>query len=193
MEFLFLVLKSIAIISAIGVVSVRNPVHSVLALIIVFGSVAGIMLLLGAEFLAIVYLVVYVGAIAVLFLFVVMMLNVRIVELSSGAINYLPLGALLVMILGLLITTPLLQIFPEDFPTHVHKPINLLDPASNIMVLGQYLFTYEVVSFILGGLILLIAMLGAILLTLTHEQDVRRQDIFAQKARSLVDSVKNVR
>jgi len=165
------------------VVAAKNPVHAVLFLILAFFNAAGLFVLLGAEFLAMILVVVYVGAVLVLFLFVVMMLDVDFAELRAGFFKYLPVGAIiglllvveLVFVVGAWITAPLLV---SDAPT---PPVA---EVSNTQALGEILYTRYVYLFEASGLILLVAMIGAIVLTLHHKRDVRRQSVAAQVGRT---------
>ena len=165
------------------VVASKNPVHAVLFLILAFFNAAGLFVLLGAEFLAMILIVVYVGAVMVLFLFVVMMLDIDFAELRAGYIKYLPVGAVvgllllveLVFVVGAWITAPDLV---HDVPT---PPVAEI---SNTQALGEVLYTRYVYLFEAAGLILLVAMIGAIVLTLHHKRDVRRQSIAAQVSRT---------
>jgi len=190
--FLFSIFKLVAIFSAIGVVNARNPVHAVLLLVLVFSNVAAILILLHLEFMALVYLVVYIGAIAVLFLFVVMMLNIKVVELSTSVFNYLPLNVFVVFILGYQITYLVYSTFhPKDnlllgstFSTVTH-----FSSFSNLQLVGQSLFLFNFFPFFLTGLILLIAMVGSILLTLSHLSTVRRQEIFNQNSKNIASAL----
>jgi NADH-quinone oxidoreductase subunit J len=176
--YLFAVL---AIASGFMVVAVKNPVHAVLFLILTFFNAAGLFLLLGAEFLAMILIVVYVGAVLVLFLFVVMMLDVDFAELKAGFLKYLPVGATvgilflveLLFVLGAWVTAPAIV---AQAPTAVG--------VSNTAALGQILYTKYVYLFEAAGLILLVAMIGAIVLTLQHREAVRRQSVAAQVART---------
>lgn len=193
MEFvLFYIFKYLAIISAIFVVNARNPVHAVLLLILVFSNIASILLLLEAEFMALVFMVVYIGAIAVLFLFVVMMLNIKIVELSNSDFNYLPLNALVTAIIGLQIS----YLTYSTFHPSVLQPsvtfftlVNVLDSLTNIITLGQIIFLIYFFPFLLTGLVLLVAMIGSIILTLSLQSTVRRQEISAQNSQSFLDAL----
>jgi NADH-quinone oxidoreductase subunit J len=163
------------------VVAVKNPVHAVLFLILAFFNAAGLFVLLGAEFLAMILIVVYVGAVLVLFLFVVMMLDVDFAELRAGFLKYLPVGTTigilflveLLFILGAWVTAPESQ--PQAPPAA---------GLSNTAALGQILYTKYVYLFEAAGLILLVAMIGAIVLTLHHREAVRRQSAAVQVART---------
>lgn len=184
----FYVLATIAVISAFAVIAARNPVHSVLFLILTFFTSAGLFVLLGAEFLAMLLVVVYVGAVAVLFLFVVMMLDVDFVELKQGFLDYLPLGALVALALfaelGLVGSAAL---------SANGAPIALQPAATagvtNAESIGRVLYTNYILIFQLAGLVLLVAMMGAIVLTLRHRPGVRRQDVSAQVGRKRSEGV----
>jgi NADH-quinone oxidoreductase subunit J len=179
----FYLFSAITIASAIMVIGSRNPVHSVLFLILAFVNSAGLFVLLGAEFLAMILVVVYVGAVAVLFLFVVMMLDVNFVELRQGFLNYLPVGALVgIVLLAELLVVLGGWVFAPDTGTHIALPIS--HTASNTAALGQVLYTRYIFFFQAAGMILLVAMIGAIVLTLRHKPNVKRQSIAAQVART---------
>lgn len=180
----FYIIAFITLLSAFLVVSARNPVHSVLFLILTFFSSAGLFLLLGAEFLAMILMVVYVGAVAVLFLFVVMMLDVDFAELRQGFLSYLPLGGLIALAL---VAEILVAIVGRELGSG-SSMINQQD-AANTQLIGQVLYTDHVLLFQLSGLILLVAMIGAIVLTLRHRDGVRRQNIASQVGRRAEDAV----
>ncbi|HBQ22205.1 MAG: NADH-quinone oxidoreductase subunit J [SAR116 cluster bacterium] len=180
----FYIIAFITLLSAFLVVSARNPVHSVLFLILTFFSSAGLFLLLGAEFLAMILMVVYVGAVAVLFLFVVMMLDVDFAELRQGFLSYLPLGGLIALAL---VAEILVAIVGRELGSG-SSLINQQD-AANTQLIGQVLYTDHVLLFQLSGLILLAAMIGAIVLTLRHRDGVRRQNIASQVGRRAEDAV----
>jgi NADH-quinone oxidoreductase subunit J len=177
----FYLFAALAIASGFMVVAVKNPVHAVLFLILAFFNAAGLFVLLGAEFLAMILIVVYVGAVLVLFLFVVMMLDVDFAELKAGFLRYLPVGATvgilflveLLFVLGAWVTAPAIV---AQAPTAAG--------VSNTAALGQILYTKYVYLFEAAGLILLVAMIGAIVLTLQHREAVRRQSVAAQVART---------
>jgi NADH-quinone oxidoreductase subunit J len=178
----FYLFASVAIASAVMVISSRNPVHSVLFLILCFFNAAGLFILLGAEFLAMILVVVYVGAVAVLFLFVVMMLDVDFVQLRQGMLNYLPVGGTI----GLIVLVELALVvgvwaISSDALTAAAAP--LPGNVTNTEALGQILYTKYVYFFEAAGLVLLVAMIGAIVLTLRHKQGIKRQDISVQVAR----------
>lgn len=180
----FYVLSTLLLLAAFCVVAARNPVHSVLFLIFAFFNAAGLFLLMGAEFLALLLVVVYVGAVAVLFLFVVMMLDVDFAELRQGFARYLPVGALigLALLAELVVVLVAWQIAPETSGA-VAQPIPPVEQVSNIEALGRILYTDYVYLFQAAGLVLLVAMVGAIVLTLREREGVRRQDVAAQVAR----------
>jgi NADH-quinone oxidoreductase subunit J len=184
----FYVLAAIAVISAFAVIAARNPVHSVLFLILTFFTAAGLFVLLGAEFLAMLLVVVYVGAVAVLFLFVVMMLDVDFAELKQGFLSYMPIGALvgaaLLAELGLVASAAI---------SAGGAPIALAPAApaevTNAEAIGQVLYTDYLLVFQMSGLILFVAMIGAIVLTLRHRPGVKKQDIAAQVGRRRSEAV----
>jgi NADH-quinone oxidoreductase subunit J len=161
----------------------RNPVHSVLYLILAFVNASGLFVLMGAEFLAMILIVVYVGAVAVLFLFVIMMLDVDFLELREGFIEYLPVGLVIggIFLFELLLTVGFWVINPG-----VAKTITAAIPTnvSNTEALGLVLYTTYIHYFQLSGMVLLVAMIGAIVLTLRHKASVKRQDINVQNART---------
>jgi NADH-quinone oxidoreductase subunit J len=183
--FFFYLFSGIMVGSAMMVVSSRNPVHSVLFLILAFVNAAGLFLLMGAEFLAMILIVVYVGAVAVLFLFVVMMLDVDFAELRQGFLQYLPIGALIAAIffveLALVVGT--WQLAPDALAMRKAAAAAPID-AMNARALGRVLYTEYVYFFQAAGLILLVAMIGAIVLTLRERVGVKRQDVMAQNART---------
>ena len=166
----FYLFSAVAIASAVMVISSRNPVHSVLFLILAFFNAAGLFILLGAEFLAMILVVVYVGAVAVLFLFVVMMLDVDFVELRQGMLNYLPVGATigLILLVELVLVVGTWTISPELLKT-VTAPLPAVGDVTNTEALGRILYTNIMYYFQAAGLILLVAMIGAIVLTLRHK------------------------
>lgn len=184
----FYIFSAILLASAFMVIAARNPVHSVLFLILAFVNASGLFILLGAEFLAMLLVVVYVGAVAVLFLFVVMMLDVDFAELKQGFLQYLPLGALI----GIIVAIELIMVAGGWVaPGEVGKPVS---NVSNTQAIGQVLYTKHVYFFQAAGLILLTAMIGAIVLTLHHRPGVKRQNIAEQNARDSreVVELKNV-
>jgi NADH-quinone oxidoreductase subunit J len=187
----FYLFAGILVASAFMVIAVKNPVHAVLFLILAFFNAAGLFVLLGAEFLAMILVVVYVGAVMVLFLFVVMMLDVDFAELRAGFLKYLPVGATvgilllveLILILGAWVTAPEIT---------AQAPTPPLAEISNTQALGQILYTKYVYLFEAAGLILLVAMIGAIVLTLQHQRDVKRQSVPRQVGRTREMSVEVV-
>jgi NADH-quinone oxidoreductase subunit J len=179
----FYIFATIMIASACVVIFARNPVHSVLFLILAFCNGAGLFLLTGAEFLAMILIVVYVGAVAVLFLFVVMMLDVDFAELKQGFSKYLPVGAAVgVVVLAELGMVAIGWQPAETSKTLLETPIAA--NVSNTAALGQVLYTKYVIFFQASALVLLTAMIGAIVLTLHHKPNVKRQKIDEQNARN---------
>src|SRR6476469_1903698 len=188
----FYLFAGVCIASAIMVIVARNPVHSVLFLILAFVNAAGMFMLMGAEFLAMILIVVYVGAVAVLFLFVVMMLDVDFAELRHGLLNYLPIG----FVVGAVLLAELLfvvgaWVIEPGVPKTITAPIT--GDVSNTQALGEVLYTRYVYFFEAAGMILLVAMIGAIVMTLHHRTRVRRQDIAAQVARTPAASIEVVK
>jgi NADH-quinone oxidoreductase subunit J len=204
----FYLFAALTVASAFMVISRRNPVHSVLFLIVAFFNAAGLFVLLGAEFLAMLLVVVYVGAVAVLFLFVVMMLDVDFAELRQGFLQYLPVGALV----GLILVAELLMVLAGAHldPSLTAQPVvpltgiaNGAVPAgqewlrgamleahpSNIQALGSVLYTRYVYLFQVAGMVLLVAMIGAIVLTLRHKEGVKRQKVSDQVARTKATAI----
>ena len=176
----FYLLAAVTVGAGFGVISSRNPVHSVLFLILSFFSAAGLFVTLGAEFLAMLLVVVYVGAVAVLFLFVVMMLDVDFAALRQGFARYMPLGGLVACILAVEMIVVASAVATEGATKNapmVHGDV------SNIESIGRVLYTDYVYFFQAAGLVLLVAMIGAIVLTLRHKPGVRRQVIMDQVAR----------
>jgi NADH-quinone oxidoreductase subunit J len=181
----FYLFAFVAVASAFMVIAARNPVHSVLFLILTFFNAAALFLLTGAEFLAMILLVVYVGAVAVLFLFVVMMLDVDFAELKKGALQYAPIGALVGLILAFeLIVVLGGSVFSPKLPGSTAVPTPALADRTNTAALGDVLYTDFIFYFQIAGLVLLVAMIGAIVLTLRHKAGIKRQDISTQVARS---------
>lgn len=181
----FYLFAFVAVASAFMVIAARNPVHSVLYLILTFFNAAALFLLTGAEFLAMIMLVVYVGAVAVLFLFVVMMLDVDFAELKSGALHYAPIGALVGIVLAAeLIIVAGGYVFSPELGTVIAQPTPDLADRHNTAALGDILYTDYIYFFQIAGLVLLVAMIGAIVLTLRHKEGVKRQSIPAQVART---------
>lgn len=181
----FYMFAFIAVASAFMVVVARNPVHSVLYLILTFFNAAALFLLTGAEFLGMILLVVYVGAVAVLFLFVVMMLDIDFAELRQGMLQYLPVGGAigLVLLIELILVLGGWAISPEIVGSTA-APAPPLTEMTNTHAIGRILYTKYVYLFQAAGIILLIAMIGAIVLTLRHREGVKRQVIADQVART---------
>jgi len=180
----------VACASAFMVIAARNPVHSVLFLILTFVNAAGLFLLAGAEFLAMILIVVYVGAVAVLFLFVVMMLDVDFAELRQGFLQYLPVGALvgIIFLVELVLVLGTWAVAPEATKA-IQAPIPPLDQVTNTEAIGRVLYTTYVHYFQLAGIVLLVAMVGAIVLTLRHKENVKRQDVGRQIGRTRAMSI----
>ena len=180
----FYLFAVVAVLSATLVVANRNPVYSVLFLILTFFNAAGLFVLLGAELLAMILVVVYVGAVAVLFLFVVMMLDINFVELRQGFVRYLPVGLVvgLVLVAELILVLGSGAIVPE-LGQHIASPMPPLDQVGNVHALGEILYTKYFYLFQAAGLVLLVAMIGAIVLTHREREGVKRQKIAAQMAR----------
>jgi NADH-quinone oxidoreductase subunit J len=188
----FYLFAGLCVASAFMVIAAKNPVHSVLYLILAFVNAAGLFVMLGAEFLAMILIVVYVGAVAVLFLFVVMMLDVDFAELKQGALQYLPIGMLIggIFLAELLLVVGTWVIGP-GVPRAITAPIAAKMP--NIEAIGLVLYTRYAYFFEAAGMILLIAMVGAIVLTLQHRVRVRRQNIPEQNARTPATSMEIVK
>ena len=188
----FYAFAGVAIASAVMVISARNPVHSVLFLILVFFNAAGLFVLLGAEFLAMILVIVYVGAVAVLFLFVVMMLDINFVQLRQGFLNYLPIGALV----GLILLAELVLMFGAwsfSSQSGVDAAAPTPNQLSNTAALGELLYTHYVYAFQAAGMILLVAMIGAIVLTHHPREGMRRQKIARQVSRMRGETVEIVK
>ncbi|HVW58328.1 MAG TPA: NADH-quinone oxidoreductase subunit J [Rhizobiaceae bacterium] len=181
----FYLFAFILVASAFMVIAARNPVHSVLFLILAFFNAAGLFLLAGAEFLAMILLIVYVGAVMVLFLFVVMMLDVDFTALRRGVLDYAPAGALIgIILLAELIVVLGGYTFSPDLASTIAQPIPALAQRSNTAALGDIIYTDYIYYFQIAGMVLLVAMIGAIVLTLRHKVGVKRQSIAAQVART---------
>ena len=180
--FFFYVFSTIAVASALMVIASRNPVHSVLYLILCFVNAAGLFMLAGAEFLALILIVVYVGAVAVLFLFVTMMLDVDFASMRQGMLQYAPIGVVvgLILLVELLLVAGSFVLAPQVASVSVVPIDHAID---NTRALGQVLYTRHVFLFQGAGAVLLVAMIGAIVLTLQHKAGVKRQDVFKQTSR----------
>ncbi|PWR25580.1 NADH-quinone oxidoreductase subunit J [Zavarzinia aquatilis] len=186
----FYLFACITVGSAVMVISSRNPVHSVLFLILAFFNSAGLFLLLGAEFLSMILVIVYVGAVAVLFLFVVMMLDVNFTELRQGFLQYLPVGGLigLILLVELLLVLGSWTVIP-DAATFAAARAPDIAAVSNTDAIGRIMYTQYLLPFQTAGAILLVAMIGAIVLTLRHRPGVKRQVISAQVSRTMKTAV----
>lgn len=191
----FYAFASVLVLSAVMVISARNPVHSVLFLILAFFNAAGLFVMLGAEFVAMILAIVYVGAVAVLFLFVVMMLDINFEDLRKGMRKHLPVGTLA----GGLLLFELIWLYrqwPSDNAqalARVAAPVPDAAVVTNTHALGQVLYTQYVYPFQLAGLVLLVAMIGAITLTLRKRASTRRQNVADQIARKASDVLKVVK
>jgi len=192
--FFFYLFAVLCIASATMVIIARNPVHAVLFLILAFFNAAGLFVLLGAEFLAMLLIIVYVGAVAVLFLFVVMMLDVDFAELKAGFVKHATVGAI---VGGIVLAELVLLFVARGFDLGIGGTLQAAAPAAqsgvhNTQALGQIIYTKYIFFFQTAGLILLVAMIGAIVLTLRHKQGVKRQSISAQVARNPATAIEVV-
>jgi len=202
-NLLFYTFSSLSVIFSLFVISSKNPIHSILSLVLVFFNAAGLLILLGVEFLAMLFLIVYVGAVAVLFLFVIMMLNIKVNSIQSSIYRYAPFSLLLLALLylGLLpivdselislsISDMFYNLYYEDFYLN---PINIWQSnvvlLTNTSLLGSVLYTHYSFLFIVSGIILLVSMLGAISLTLHRRNDIRRQYIYKQIQRDFGSTI----
>lgn len=197
---LFSIFSSIALVSGVMVIRAKNPVHSVLFLILVFCNTSGLLVLLGLDFFAMILLVVYVGAIAVLFLFVVMMLNIKIAEIHENVLRYLPVGG----IIGLIFLLEIFLIVDNDYIPLFDPPFGAnyltytayagkIQSWTNIESVGNLLYTTYFILFLVSSLILLVAMIGAIVLTMHKTAQVKRQDVFQQNAIDFQTTIKKIR
>jgi NADH-quinone oxidoreductase subunit J len=179
----FYVLSAVAVGAGVMVISARNPVHSVLFLILAFFNAAGLFVLIGAELLAMVLVIVYVGAVAVLFMFVVMMLDINFIRLREGFLQYLPVGGLigLILLVELVLVAGTWTMSPQEQGMVAQAPTPLT--ATNVEALGDLFYTSYFYLFQAVGFILLVAMVSAITLTLRHRPDTRRQSIADQVTR----------
>jgi NADH-quinone oxidoreductase subunit J len=189
----FYVFAAVTILSGLMVVTARNPVHSVLWLILAFFNSAGLFVLMGAEFLAMVLVVVYVGAVAVLFLFVVMMLDVNFQNLRKGATNYAMIGGIIgvILLLELIFLLGSAAVLPEAGTGA--QPIPKFDVMTNTHAIGHVLYTDYFYLFQVAGMVLLVAMVGAIVLTLRQREGVRKQSIAQQLDRRPEDTLEVVK
>ena len=187
----FYLMAAVTLGAGLAVVSSRNPVHSVLFLILAFFSAAGLFVLMGAEFLAMLLVVVYVGAVAVLFLFVVMMLDVDFVSLREGFAKYLPIGIVVAGVLAVEMAAVSIVVGTRGAAARNAEPF-VAREVSNAEAIGRVLYTDYVYLFQAAGIVLLIAMIGAIVLTLRHKPGVRRQVIADQVARTAQTGMRTV-
>jgi len=186
----FYVFAAVAVAAGFMVIAARNPVHSVLYLILTFFSSAALFVLMGAEFLALLLVIVYVGAVAVLFLFVVMMLDIDFVELRQGFLQYLPIGATVgfILLVELILVSVAWVITPEATGVAAaHTPA--IADVTNTRALGRIIYTQYMYLFEAAGLVLLVAKTGAIVLTMRHRTDIKRQVIAHQVGRKRADAV----
>ena len=185
----FYLFSSVAVLSALMVISAKNPVHSVLFLILSFVNASGLFVLLGAEFLAMILVVVYVGAVAVLFLFVVMMLDINYIKLREGFLQYLPFGALL----GIVLVIELGILFLTDISSNINSSKIPLEPKiydiENTKMIGEILYTKYFYLFQICGIILLVAMIGSITLTLRDKGGVKKQNIDNQNSVDALNAI----
>ena len=190
----FYLFAFVTVAAGVLVIVSRNPVHSVLFLILAFFNSAGLFVLMGAEFLAMILVIVYVGAVAVLFLFVVMMLDINFVELRSGFAQYLPIGALvgLILLAELLVVGSGWVVIPQ-VESLASAPIPPIDQVTNTEAIGRLIYTKYIYLFQAAGLVLLVAMIGAIVLTLRSRAGVRKQRISDQVARRPEDAIEVVK
>jgi NADH-quinone oxidoreductase subunit J len=190
--FFFYLFACICVASAVMVIASRNPVHSVLWLILAFVNAAGLFMMMGAEVLALILIVVYVGAVAVLFLFVIMMLDIDVTSVKHGVLQYLPFGLLLggILLVELLLVVGTWTVGP-GLPATAAVPIQ--PNITNTEALGLVLYTRYVYFFEAAGMILLVAMVGAIVLTLEHRVRVKRQSVYEQNNRMPADAIEIVK
>jgi NADH-quinone oxidoreductase subunit J len=186
----FYLFATVAVASGFMVIASRNPVHSVLYLILTFFTAAGLFVLMGAEFLAMIMLIVYIGAVAVLFLFVVMMLDINFVELREGFLQYLPIGGLI----GVILLLELVFIvgswsFGGDTTLIAANAVPVVGDIDNTQAIGRVLYTDYIYPFQAAGIILLVAMIGAIVLTHRTRPNVKKQNITKQVHRTAKDAV----
>nr|NP_044781.1 NADH dehydrogenase subunit 6 [Reclinomonas americana]AAD11896.1 NADH dehydrogenase subunit 6 [Reclinomonas americana] len=195
-EILFYFFSFLALSSATLVIASSNPIHSVLFLVLVFCSTSGLFILIEAEFIAMIFIMVYVGAIAVLFLFVVMMLNVRLVQFNVNMLRYLPLGGVIGLIflleLFLIIDSDLIPLFGLNINNNIapFQWADTIDSITNVEAIGKLLYTHYFYLFLVSGMILLVAMIGAIVLTMYKRVGVRRQDINEQLSRDFKETIR---
>ncbi len=187
---IFYMFAALAVAAGFMVISAKNPVHSVLFLIVAFFNAAGLFVLLGAEFLAMLLIIVYVGAVAVLFLFVVMMLDINRVELRQGFLQYLPIGGVIggILMVELVLVMGAMTLSP-DVATNIAASAPPPGETTNTAALGELIYTRFVYLFQASGLVLLVAMIGAIVLTHRKREGVRKQNINDQLARRAEETV----
>jgi NADH-quinone oxidoreductase subunit J len=190
---LFYIFALVTIFSSLMVITVVNPVHSVLFLVLVFLNAAGMLFVLQLEFIPLTFIIVYVGAIAILFLFVVMMLDIKVTSKSNDFFKYLPIGGLIgsLFIFEVLNTVNCSFVIPETFQSmdNYIPWVSSMDKVTNLEALGQLLYTYYFIYFLIAGIILLVAMVGAIVLTLQFNKTVKNQLIFRQLSRNADSAV----
>ena len=190
----FYLFAGILVLSALMVITARNPVHSVLFLILAFFNSAGLFIMLGAEFVGMILVIVYVGAVAVLFLFVVMMLDINFADMRKGAMQYIPIG----LVIGAILLFELVTLYgmwdrTPQMTENRAAPIADTAEISNTEQIGMLLYTEYVFAFQMAGLILFVAMVGAIVLTLRRRPGVRRQKVSVQQARKVEDAMEIVK
>ena len=188
---IFYIFAISAIISSLIVITSKNPIHAIFGLVVSFVNVSILLILLGIEFLGMLFLIVYVGAIAILFLFVVMMLNIKLVELLDNATRYIPIGIIIGIIFYIELTILLPKINIDRIQIENLDFIDVL-PKNNILLIAEKLYTDWGGIFIFASLILLVAMIAAIVLTISHSIMVKRQDIFVQINTDYKKTIKNV-
>jgi len=192
-NILFYIFAGVTIFAASMVITVVNPVHSVLFLVLVFLNAAGMLFVLQLEFIPLTFIIVYVGAIAILFLFVVMMLDIKVTSKSNDFFKYLPIGGLIgsLFIFEVLKTINCSFVIPENngLTDNFISWVSIIDKVTNLEALGQLLYTYYFIYFLIAGMILLVAMVGAIVLTLQFNKTVKNQLIFRQLSRNADSAV----
>lgn len=181
----FYALSAVVLLSALCVILARNPVHSVLFLILAFFTSSGLLILIGAEFLAMLLVVVYVGAVAVLFLFVVMMLEIDFVALKQGILDYWVIGGIVAFVFFAEIAMVAMAVSSGGSDTFDPKP----GAETNVEAIGQVMYTQYLLLFQIAGIVLLIAMIGAIVLTLRYRPGVKRQSVSKQTGRTREEAV----
>lgn len=192
--FAFYLFAGVLLLSALMVITARNPVHSVLFLILAFFNAAGLFVMLGAEFIGMILVIVYVGAVAVLFLFVVMMLDINFSDLRKGAFQYIPVG----LVTGGILLFELVALygswmFSPKAAKNADLPISSFEGVENTQAIGMVLYTDYIVPFQIAGLVLFIAMIGSIVLTHRTRPGVRKQKVSEQQARRSQDVVEIVK